>query len=789
MRYLAILITVSALFIFGCSGGSKLPTQPENPQLPSNELTSNQTGLLYEGSFDIDIETKSITQTPDRQTDYVYDITGFLPDKCPGGCFRFVIVGVVGTVLEIELTLENPLTIQVYDVRIMYLDLFGKTVLNTDSFTDFLGTPITETYPFTAFTNDDPDRAFPVGPGGIDTQTIFLDFPPGSASSVNYAITASLPGQTEEPYEIGDMMQTGILTPSGGNATISCIVDDHQADISGVYMDATPFTGAPVQLLPDPLSPGYFAVDISNTSLAPVGSYNQLIMALSPNPQNISTYNYVEITVTAGQQEDPIAIIDTIPDPPIISVTSSIITFDGSRSYDPDGGPITLYEWDLEWDADPANFEPDIVGTQAIIEHDYSCAVGIHIAGLRVTDDDTPAGISEIAQVTIELVDDFVPGNWDISRMLGEEKIQGDFLYVTSQSLQVDSDGWTHIVTYNSENIFHRTYQDGSMSDIDTFSDTSGYIRMVTSAIDNNDVLHIVWLTGWTAPALHHTTYENGVFTGIVEVLYTETRPDYRLEMMNIQRNHDGHIMLTLLSHDVDMTDVFFMYTINTGSGFSPPTNIPHQIHIRSSSDPSPGYTNVAPNLVSTPDGHFHQIYYAKEADLVFNIIVFDLVYDGASWAPPRVAYDYPSSGQTIYDISACAASDGDIYLVGQHEAGHAMHYIRYDSFTDTWLDDMKVATDCDSGFSFGAIEADELNMVHFAYTGFDGYIRMKVFCECSDEATILAIPSETIDTTTIANEHNHIDLMWDLDGNLSAVYQDTRSSPIHTYFNQLIYN
>ena len=788
MRFMIILIAVFTLFILGCSGASNLPTQPDNPQMPSSDSLSGDSGLLYEGSFDIDVGTMSITQTPDRQTDYVYNITGFLPDKCPGGCFRFTIVGMVGTVLEIELTLENPLAIQVYDIRVLYLNLFGKTVLNPDNYTDFLGTPISGIYPFTAFTKEDPNRAFPVGPGGMDTQTIFLDFPPGSTSSVNYAITASLPGQTAEPYEISEMLQTGTLTSSGGSATISCKVDDHQNNVSAVYMNSIPFTGAPVQLLPDPLNPGYYKVDISNTSHAPVGLYNQLIMALSPNPQNISIYDYVEITVTGGQPEDPIAIIDTIPDPPIISVTNSIITLDGSRSYDPDGGPITLYEWDIEWDGNPANFDPDIVGTDDIIEHDYSCDVGIHIAGLRVTDDDTPAGISEIAQVTIELVDDFVPGNWDISRMLGEEKIQGDFLYVTGQSLQVDSDGWTHIVTYNTNTIFHRTFK-VSMSDIDAFPDIPGYIRMVTSAIDNNDVLHIVWLTGWTDAVLHHTTFENGAFTGIVDDLYTETRPDYRLEMMNIQRNVDGHIMITLLSHDVDMTDVFFMYTINTGSGFSIPVNAPHQIHIRRSADPSPSYTNVAPNLVSTPDGKFHQIYYANEADLVINIMVFDMVYDGVSWAPPRIAYDYPSSGATIYDISACAASDGDIHLVGQHEAGRAMHYIRYDAITDTWLGDMKVATDCHSGFSFGAIEADELDMVHFAYTGFDGYIRMKVFCECSDEATILGTPSVIIDTTTISNEQNHIDLMWDLDGNLSAVYQDTRSTPIHTYFNQLLYD
>lgn len=289
-----ILIILLAVFS-GCSSSSKMPTQPNTPDLPQAEYTPSSGGLLHSGSFDIDLDTMSITQIPDRQSDLVYDITGFLPDKCPGGCFRFAIVGVVGTVLEIELTIENPLAIQVYDVRIQYLNTLGKTVLNPDSYIDYMGTPISNIYPFTAFAKETGNRAFPVGPGGIDTETLFLDFPPGSPSSVNYAITASLPGNVGEPFEISEMNQTGDLTPSGGSATIRCKVEDHQGDFSGVYLDATPFTGAPVQM-PTP-GGGMFEVAISNTAGAPIGVYNQLIMALSPNSQNISIYNYVEITV------------------------------------------------------------------------------------------------------------------------------------------------------------------------------------------------------------------------------------------------------------------------------------------------------------------------------------------------------------------------------------------------------------------------------------------------------------------------------------------------------------
>ena len=569
----------------------------------------------------------------------------------------------------------------------------------------------------------------------------------------------------------------------------------------------------------DPLNPLSFIATITNTAGGDSGSYPGLLKVLDsyPTGQNQSpllgsndgikrveplenplyglfnitefaTYALFEIDISFSP-EDPVAIIITDPDPPDISATNSTINLDGSTSYDPDGGPITLYEWDFEWDGVPANFNPDVFGMDAVIDYDYGCIPGIFTCGLRVTDDDTPAGVSEIVSVDITLVDDFIPGNWETPIEVGEEKIQGDMLYVTGQSLQVDSDGFTHIITYNTDDIFHRSFKDGIMSAVDIVPGTPDSFRMVTSAIDNDDTLHVVWLTNWPEATMQHTSMVGGVFTGIVDDLYIEAQTGYKSQMMNIQRNDSGHIMVTFLNYDPDKVDVYFKYTINTGGGFSPTINIPHQIHIRSGTGPNPSYTNVAPNLIATPDGNFHQIFYSKEADLVYNVRIHDLVYDGLNWDPPRVAYDYPNSGQTMYDISACPDRDGDIHIIGQHEAGHRMHYVRYDAEIDTWLDDIAVADDSDSGFSFGAVEVDDSNMVHMAYTGSDGYIHLKVFCDCSDEATVLALPTVIIDDTTVNNEQNHIDFNWNLDGDLTAIYQDTRSSPIRSYFNVLTYD
>ncbi len=298
MRQLTLVVSLLLLAVAfsGCSSSSNTPIQPDSPVLPSAEMAPSNTQVLYSGTLEINPETMTITQVIDRQSDWVYVVPASLLGSCPGGCFSFAIVGIVGTVLEIELTLENPIALLAYDLRLECIKLTGLEIVNPDSYTDFLGTPIFDVKPFIAFMKEASGREFPIGPGGIDTETLYLDCPPGP-SSITFAITASLPDQTSEPYEISEMSSSGILTPTSGLATISCRVDDHQDDVSGVYLDATPFMGEAAEMI-EGGEPGLYEYDLENPMEAPVGIYNQLIMALSPNPQNISTYNYVQIEIS-----------------------------------------------------------------------------------------------------------------------------------------------------------------------------------------------------------------------------------------------------------------------------------------------------------------------------------------------------------------------------------------------------------------------------------------------------------------------------------------------------------
>jgi len=514
-----------------------------------------------------------------------------------------------------------------------------------------------------------------------------------------------------------------------------------------------------------------------------------------------ATYAAFEIDIISVEPQDPIAIIKTIPDPPIVS-TPPTIQFDGSDSYDPDGGSITLFEWDFDWDGDPSDFSPDVSGPDAITEYTYSCLPGTYLVALRVTDDDTPAGVSEIASVQVTIEDEVTSGAWGATVNLGTEMIQGDFLYMTGQMLNMESNGLVHIITYDWDpdlyfySVYHRTFDGTNLSPPETVSGTPQFLRMVTSAIDDNDELHVVWFTDSDPnETLQHTCTQNGNFTGAVDNLKMITTDAYHMEMMNIQSNPDGNIMVTWLIYDTDKLDVHFEYTLNEGSGFIPATQIPYFINIRNVDEPNPGYTNVSPVLVSTPDNKYHQIYYCNESDLSFERKIYDLVYNGTSWDSPRVVYDHPTTGAIMFDIAACSDYKGDIHVTGESDLNLHMGYVRYDAVSDTWME-YKEVDDNPKSFPYGAVEVDPYGFIHLIFKGnyavdVDyGFLHYKIFCDLADETTILAIPDYVLDDTTTNSQQCHTDLMWDKNGNLLVLFQDSRDYILgNTYFKVLSYD
>ena len=295
MKYpLSIITTVFimiGLSLTGCSSQNRMPNAPD---MQSGEQSNHDSWGAYE--MFIDTDAKTIEIIPDRETMFHFNVTSYM-SMCPGGCFTFRIVNIVGTVLEIEMTLKNPVKLNAYDVRIIFTRLYGKTVMNPDSYTDLFDPPSTpETInPFIAFRREDPDRRFPESPSS-DTETLFIDFPPGTPSSASWIIDASFPANCGEPYEINNMNFSGRLTPSGGTGIISCVVLDHQDNITSVTVDTTPITGGISSMNQTPMET--WETQITNSQGAPVGDYPCLIKAQSPDPSNASTYNYVIVIVS-----------------------------------------------------------------------------------------------------------------------------------------------------------------------------------------------------------------------------------------------------------------------------------------------------------------------------------------------------------------------------------------------------------------------------------------------------------------------------------------------------------
>jgi hypothetical protein len=89
-------------------------------------------------------------------------------------------------------------------------------------------------------------------------------------------------------------------------------------------------------------------------------------------------------------QEDPIA----DPNGPYVGTEGVAVVFDGSASFDPDGGSITQYDWD---------FGDGNTGTGVAPSHTYAAA-GTYIVSLTVVDDE--GAISAPATTTADIADD-----------------------------------------------------------------------------------------------------------------------------------------------------------------------------------------------------------------------------------------------------------------------------------------------------------------------------------------------------------------------------------------------
>jgi hypothetical protein len=281
------VIFMLAVVLAGCSGNS--PTTPV--QTPSQD--NPQVQILASGTMNLENQTVEFNE---RSTEGYLNVTSLV-----GSNFSFTINGIVPPdILDITLRINNVSGLTVHDVCIVFENLYGKTVTNPDSYMDIFGAYDID--PFIAFRKEDPNRAFPPG---IDTEQLLLKFPAGSSAMVNFFIIAHLGGNSGGVYELRDWKVDGELTPSGGSATLSVRVKDHQNDVSQVLADTTIFTGGLSTFTKSGTDAEVWQKVISNTAGAPEGTYKILVMGTSPASPSYQTYNYFNVDVVSGGDLNP----------------------------------------------------------------------------------------------------------------------------------------------------------------------------------------------------------------------------------------------------------------------------------------------------------------------------------------------------------------------------------------------------------------------------------------------------------------------------------------------------
>jgi hypothetical protein len=294
-----ILSAAILLILCSCSSSSTVVPQDQDSSpislSPISETFDNPDDHLLMGTWDADfnIHDNSVIVTPNRETATHFPITSLIPPPI------IHINSIAGETLDVDITIQNPYPLDVYDVRlIIYTDPIGHMLLNADDWTPLFdiagGLPVN---PFKAFMKSEPDRKFP----GMTEQTVkCLITVPGNNFSIRFALEASHPGNCEEPYEIKDFSQGVLYNQIGSSSNATITVLDWQTDTNSVYLYCPDITGS--DFVPfSQITQDSWELELINETGASVGSYQAFIIAFSSNSGNILLANRVMIQVNPSE--------------------------------------------------------------------------------------------------------------------------------------------------------------------------------------------------------------------------------------------------------------------------------------------------------------------------------------------------------------------------------------------------------------------------------------------------------------------------------------------------------
>jgi len=341
-----LLIALILLAAFGCSSTkSQSPVAPSDDNIPVVEK-DNGHSVIMTGTFEIDPVNGEIRDVPDRNPEFHYNLTGFI-----GSNFKYFITGWHPPNVTVRLQLTNPTAIQAYDVRIIFINLYGKTVMNPDGYTNYLDPPGgADRNPFIYFAKEYDHHKFPVGPGAVDDEILELYYPGGAQPYVTYRIECCLGGNADEPYKMDSFAASGSITPAGGAKVFTVTIYDWQNDITSVKILANDFypQDLPCYKFRDTNS---YIGNLMNKNGVTAGAHTIWIKAESNSPAGIALWMPFTVNVTDTGDEAPN--FGALPFSTRDQVTKGLFTYLNSSAEDPEGEDID-YSWAQASPASPA---------------------------------------------------------------------------------------------------------------------------------------------------------------------------------------------------------------------------------------------------------------------------------------------------------------------------------------------------------------------------------------------------------------------------------------------------
>ena len=300
-----ILILAILLMFVGCSSSRSNPVAPEKPtdslNLPVESMEVIPPNHSLQGIWSISFDTQKLaaTITPERILERHYNATSLIPPPQ----VTVNSYDPATNVIDVDVTLENPFNLDVYDVRgIIFIDSVLHYLLNPDDWTPLYDIPGGyDVNPFRAFAKSVPNRKFAAHSEQTENFQIYL---PQGNRNVLYAVDASYPVNCEEPNAFANFTQENIYENTGSNALVSIDVFDWQNNVNSVNINSPEITGQP--LVPFQQAGGNrWRLNLVNNTGARYGEYDSWIIAKSSNSGTLALYHRVSIVVSPGIDSEP----------------------------------------------------------------------------------------------------------------------------------------------------------------------------------------------------------------------------------------------------------------------------------------------------------------------------------------------------------------------------------------------------------------------------------------------------------------------------------------------------